>query len=94
MSGGSLDYLYLKRVEYPLGSLEVAIAELRRLAPASPALIKAQYIHGMIEAINKELDDDAFSEVLRSIEWMLSGDSGEDQVLQSITEMEEGVDDG
>lgn len=89
MSGGSYNYLCHQidaRGHLDLADLEAMRDRLNQLAPGSAAAKATARLHA---ALSVPVDDDGLTEVWHDVEWLDSGDYGEDQAHQGIKKYED-----
>lgn len=89
MSGGSLNYLYSKD-DIGVGdmwAIEDAMECLEKLGwEDSQAYMKLREIHEALYTLHKQ--HQALTDVLHNIEWYLSGDWGEETLIESLSKYE------
>jgi hypothetical protein len=91
MSGSSLGYLYQQTIGLDAVSsthnLEQAIDHLELHHPGTRAAANARAILEGIRHLNKV--HESLADVFKSIEWMLSGDGGTDDIDKAVEEYEQ-----
>jgi hypothetical protein len=81
VSGSSLDYLCWNELDGKAWAVEAVVSELRRLGLDDAAARAQQALDGLrgAEAIRQDMQD-----VWEAVEWMRSGDCGDEEVAKSV----------
>ena len=89
MSGGSLNYLYSRKIGIDdIGHLENAMEHLEELGQELTSAYSDLYeLHELLYIINKK--QEKLSTILHDIEWTISGDYSDEQLLESIKKYED-----